>query len=150
MELCKKYNDEDTPSTEKADNIIQIRTQKYKQWLSQDIGYEKNRHHLRLESLYLYTTNASATDVQSNFIGDPLNARCVPIISGKHDFRAISDYTNWEKTKKVKGFDPIVERESLLRHYSKKDLCFVMSQLDLAFEEEILGYNYDYVYDLLK
>ena len=37
----------------------------------------------------------------------------------------------------------------LLRRYSKEDLRYILSQLDMEFEKK-LGYNYDYVYDMLK
>jgi hypothetical protein len=58
--FCKKYKKKASPY-ETADNLVQIRTQKYKQWLSDDPAnatysgsqdsFLKNRIHLRLESL---------------------------------------------------------------------------------------------------
>ncbi len=46
-------------------------------------------------------------------------------------------------------FDAARERMLLLRRYSKEDLRYILSQLDMEFEKK-LGYNYDYVYDMLK
>lgn len=37
----------------------------------------------------------------------------------------------------------------LLEKYSKEDLRFVLSQLDLEFEKRI-GYDYSYVYEMLN
>ena len=148
---------------EKADNLVQIRTQKYKQWLSDDPAnatysgskdsFLKNRIHLRLESL---TTDQRIDDnngthvkeLQHRLIGDPLWDRCVLMADS---FREVTSHTTWNgNQKKDKSkIDPLQEKKKMLEMYSKEDLRFVLSQLDLAFEKR-LGYDYSYVYEMLN
>lgn len=45
-------------------------------------------------------------------------------------------------------YDPANERKILLKKFSKDDLRFVLSQLDLEFEKQI-GYDYGYIRDIL-
>jgi hypothetical protein len=147
---------EDFPA-ETADNLIKIRNQKYKQWLSDDpadgtyLGskdsFLKNRIHVRLESMVdgQIDSGISAKD-QRQLIGDPLLDRCIPTAE---NFREVTDYTKWLGRKKNKTFNAHEEKNMLLENYSKEDLRFVLSQLDLEFENRI-GYDYSYVYEMLN
>ena len=60
----------------------------------------------------------------------------------------LSKVKHFSKAKKT-VHDPDAERKEMLAYYSKQELEFVLSQLDMEFEKK-LGYNYDYVYELLK
>jgi hypothetical protein len=140
--------------------VIQIRTAKYKQWLSDNPGIEaytgdkenylKRRMHLRLEDLTNTTSGLDTKTRQENAIVKPLTDRCVPSYD---DFQETIERTKWkgfmEKQWKGKEYNADRERKMLLKRYTKEDLRFVLSQLDLEFERKI-GYNYDYVYELLK
>jgi len=149
----QKYMDHCKSPMEKAENIIQIRTDKYKNWLSmnpdkkthssgKDI-FIKNRSHLRLESL---VDNGEIG--QEKAMMEIFQKHCVPV---KLPFEAIVEKTNWGGPKKYKGaFDTTAERDKMLAHYSQDDLQFVLSQLDMDFEKDVLGYNYDYVHKLLN
>ena len=151
--LCQKYHLQASPH-ETAENIIQIRTQKYKQWLSDaPRNSNKNRVHLRLESLTiendLSDNPVPARALQQKLIINQLKDRCVQF---QEKFKAVTSKTNrrWKSTDKEKEvfFSPNLEKKNLLKKYSKDDLRFVLSQLDLEFEKEI-GYDYSYVYELL-
>ena len=163
--FCKKYKKKASPY-ETADNLVQIRTQKYKQWLSDDPAnatysgskdsFLKNRIHLRLESVESLSTDQriddnndiSAKELQRRLIGDPLWDRCVLMADS---FREVTSHTTWNgNQKKDKSkIDPLQEKKKMLEMYSKEDLRFVLSQLDLAFEKR-LGYDYSYVYEMLN
>jgi hypothetical protein len=159
--------DEYLPS-ETARNVVQIRTEKYKQWLSDGLEddivhingskdlFIKNRLHVRLESLTfdkedLVQNVEDNVAVQWKVLGEPLLERCIPV--AEH-FQAVVTHTKFDD-KQTKGqktgkeFDAARERKNLLRKYSKSDLLFILSQLDMDFEKK-MGYNYDYVYDMLK
>jgi hypothetical protein len=158
-----KYEGKQSTPEKTADNLVQIRTQKYKQWLSDDPAnatysgskdsFLKNRIHLRLESL---TTDQRIDDnngthvkeLQHRLIGDPLWDRCVLMADS---FREVTSHTTWNgNQKKDKSkIDPLQEKKKMLEMYSKEDLRFVLSQLDLAFEKR-LGYDYSYVYEMLN
>ena len=158
--------------SETAENVIQIRTQKYKQWLSDDLSdetvkgskedFRKNRLHLRLESLTfsdegeggeghdIVNVEEDETN-QWKVIGKPLLDRCIPVAEY---FQAVVTHTKFDDNltqgqRLGTKFDAARERMLLLRRYSKEDLRYILSQLDMEFEKK-LGYNYDYVYDMLK
>ena len=88
-------------------------------------------------------------------MAEPLRERCVPL-KDEDAFRGIGGYTKWNKkrhrkavqTEKEQTFDAHAERTEMLSLYSKEDLRFVLSQLDLEFERS-LGYDYAYVYEML-
>jgi hypothetical protein len=161
--FCKKNYRKRAMPYEKADNLVQIRTQKYKQWLSDDPAnatysgskdsFLKNRIHLRLESL---TTDqriddnngTGAKELQRRLIGDPLWDRCVLMADS---FREVTSHTKFRhpRQKENRKIDPLQEKKKMLEMYSKEDLRFVLSQLDLAFEKR-LGYDYSYVYEMLN
>jgi hypothetical protein len=161
--FCKKNYRKRAMPYEKADNLVQIRTQKYKQWLSDDPAnatysgskdsFLKNRIHLRLESL---TTDqriddnngTGAKELQRRLIGDPLWDRCVLMADS---FREVTSHTKFRHPgqKENRKINPFQEKEKMLEMYSKEDLRFVLSQLDLAFEKR-LGYDYSYVYEMLN
>jgi hypothetical protein len=168
---CIEFN-KNGSQYETAGNLIQIRTQKYKQWLSDDpsggtyIGskdsFLKNRIHLRLESLTADQNDdengspISNKELQRRLIGDPLRDRCVPM---SDSFREVTTHTNqWasdkernikeQKTNKNK-INANQKKKKMLEMYSKEDLRFVLSQLDLEFEKQ-LGYDYSYVYEILN
>ena len=161
IKLCTEFNkDQGIPQFESAPNVVQVRTKKYRQWLSHDplparkatgVDMNMNMIHLRLESLYDYgaeRTFTNAKDLQGTLIGNELSDRCVPILEGG-EFREISQYTNWDKKKRLKGYNPMSENEEALKRFSKSDICFILSQLDLEFEQQI-GYRYDNVLSMLK
>ena len=151
---------------ERADNLVQARTMKYKQWLNIDepdnrtyIGsrdeFVDNTLHVRFESIVpLYESsngNSTSRELQNKFIGEPLRKRCIRI-ADEDTFEERVKYTkfNPKTDKKLKPkFDTFKERKKMLALYSKEDLRFVLSQLDLDFERSI-GYNYDYVYDMIE
>ena len=87
---------------------------------------------------------------QTKYIRDPLRERCV-FATGDNIFRAVTFHTtNKEHYNRLhKTIDPDQEKKEMLKKYSKEDLRFVLSQLDLAFERQI-GYDYGYVYDILN
>ena len=136
---------------ETAPNLIQERTRKYKQWLTEDPSdqtfegskdrYLQQRMHVSLEHVI--------ADGQHNVIGDELSKRCMPVYE---DFRDVIERTKWEhSTPKHPGkqFNVAKETELLLNRYTQEDIDFILSQLDLDFEKK-LGYNYDYIRDYVK
>ena len=147
---------------EVAENVIQIRTMKYKQWLNADGAnkatyqgrediFLRNTLQVRLESLVQgngpLNGDCTSKELHWKFVGSLLQDRCVNVANEK-EFVPKVEYTKW----KVKGgakkkFDSKKERE-MLDVYSKEDLRFVLSQLDLEFEKSI-GYDYKYVDDYL-
>jgi len=89
--------------------------------------------------------------LQEQFIGTPLINRCVPMYE---DFRGIASYYKWQRRRADKkdaetAFDVASEKKHLLESYTKDDLRFVLSQLDMEFELT-LGYDYGYIYELLE
>ena len=143
---------------EHAKNVVQIRTEKYKQWLSNEPGeeaYRGSKHdyllkrvHVRLEDLSDEKYGKTARARQEHLIADPLWKRCVPI---NGDFQETIERTKWGEVReryKGRSYDANKEKKVLLKRYSKEELRFVLSQLDMEFEKKI-GYNYDYVYRLL-
>jgi len=184
-DVFQNYDNYDKVVGETAENVIQIRTQKYKQWLSENPAPEafhgskeqflQNRIHVRLESYTIDNdglTN-SAKDPQERVIGRQLIDHCVHLYD---DFREVAGYTKWqgfvqpnkrklgvknmplavreemadkEEMKNSKSFDTEKEKQMVLKRYSKEDLRFVLSQLDMEFERK-LGYNYDYIYEMLE
>jgi hypothetical protein len=162
-----KYEGKQSTPEKTADNLVQIRTQKYKQWLSDDPAnatysgskdsFLKNRIHLRLESVESLSTDQriddnndiSAKELQRRLIGDPLWDRCVLMADS---FREVTSHTKFFQTGQAKDkskIDPLQEKKKMLEMYSKEDLRFVLSQLYLAFEKR-LGYDYSYVYEMLN
>jgi len=143
---------------ERAKNVVQIRTEKYKQWLSNEPGeeaYRGSKHdyllkrvHVRLEDLSDERYGKTAKERQERLIADPLWKRCIPVYG---DFQETIERTKWggvRERHKGRSFDANKEKKTLLKRYSKEELRFVLSQLDMEFEKK-LGYNYDYVYRLL-
>lgn len=143
---------------ERAKNVVQIRTEKYKQWLSNEPGeeaYRGSKHdyllkriHVRLEDLNDERYGMTAKERQERLIADPLWKRCIPVHG---DFQETIEWTKWGRVRerhKGKSYNVNKEKKMLLKRYSKEELRFVLSQLDMEFEKK-LGYNYDYVYRLL-
>ncbi len=131
--------------------MIEIRTQKYKQWLSEDLNeptfdgskekFLQQRMHVRLESVI--------SNGQKAEVGDRLASRCVPVYQDFHDVIERTKWKGWkEKLLKGKRYNAESERRTLLRRYSHEDLRYVLSQLDLEFEKSI-GYDYDYIHEML-
>ena len=168
---CKEINKSGS-QYETAENLIQARTQKYKQWLSNAPNnstyssseeiFLQNRIHVRLESLTAYQdgendeNDVTAKELQRTIIGDPLSKLCVPM---NDNFNEVTTHTNqWaaeqggnviDQKKRRNKVDVKQETMKLLSIYSKEDLGFVLSQLDLKFEKK-LGYDYSYVFDMLN
>lgn len=159
---------------EQAANLIQIRTQKYKQWLSNDPSnatfrgskenFLKNRIHVRLESLTARADigvdsayNADAKELQSRLIGDHLLDRCVPVAETFKEVKTHTKFNGYKMRKqgrrqkhlKQKEFNANREKMHMLSKYSKRDVLFVLSQLDMEFEKQ-LGYDYSYIYEMLE
>ena len=144
---------------ERAQNVVQIRTEKYKQWLSNEPGEEAyrgskddyllKRVHVRLEDLSDERYGKTAKERQERLIADKLWKLCVPV---NGDFQETIERTKWEgdyrKRHQGRSFNTDKEKTALLKRYSKEELRFVLSQLDMEFEKK-LGYDYDYVYRLL-
>ena len=146
---------------EVADNTIQIRTQKYKQWLSDNPdrdsymgtkeAFLQSRVHIKLENIATNPNNDKDTaERQKQYIHDQLRETCVRVLGGDN-FRAVPWHTNsMPHTNRIEiKSHPYKERKKALEKYTKDDLRFVLSQLDLEFEKEI-GYDYNYVYKMLK
>jgi hypothetical protein len=156
--LITKLQAESPALIESAENIIQIRTQKYKQWLSDNPdnatytegskdAFLKNRIWTRLESLSDVDKVGTSPSMQKKSIGDALLNLCVPI---RMNFTEATEYTKWNTRHDVhaEAFDVNFEKKQMLVDYTKEDLRFVLSQLDLEFEKKI-GYDYSYVYEML-
>lgn len=114
-----------------------------------------NTLHVRLESLIpnndSLNGNCSSRELQNQFIGQQLRNRCIEV-ADVNSFQAQDRYTKWgtAKEKRIpKKYDLKPERKEMLRWYSKDDLQFVVSQLDLNFERSI-GYDYGYIYDIIN
>ena len=171
---CREFNKKrNSPAYEKAANIIQLRTLKYKQWLSNDpaeasyVGpnkdsFVKNRIHIRLESLT--TTDQkdgdngiSPIDLQRQYVREPLRDHCVLMSDNftatlTHTNQFASKYENvfpGEEQNGKKKIDVKEEKRKLLEVYSKEDLRYVLDQLDLDFEKQ-LGYDYGYIHEMLR
>ena len=147
---------------ETAANLVQARTLKYKQWLSDDPDeaafaggskgeFLQSRIHIKLESIANYGTDDDLnTERQLQHLRDPLSSRCVKAVGDRH-FRPVNHHVSprargsWAKPR----IDHDEEGERLLQQYTKDDLMFVLSQLDLEFERKI-GYTYDYVFEMLS
>ena len=146
-------------AVENAANLIHIRTAKYKNWLSNDPAIEtydgsskedflRNRIHVRMEDLTIDNNDVDNVRTQQyKTVIEPAADRCVRV---KEHFESLLAHTKW-KTRNAdkRNFHYEVEKIQMLRYYSKAELRFVLSQLDMEFEES-LGYNYDYVYELLE
>ena len=155
------YFDPFTVISERAENLVQVRTQKYKQWLSDDpdaLSYSgdkdtflRNRIHLRLESLTPESSNGKdPTDLQEQFIGNELFHRCLKVYE---NFEGIVSKVKFKRTIHKAGeaaYDASHEKKELLKLYTKDDLRFVLSQIDLVFEQQQLGYDYRYVHEILN
>jgi len=149
---------EDKIIAERATNVVQIRTEKYKQWLSEDPGeeayngtkedYLAKRVHIRLEDLIDVKYGKDVKERQEAVVGDKLQNQCVPIYD---EFTETNEALKWihELDPLANPFNAEKEKHNMLKHYSKEELRFVLSQLDMEFEKKI-GYNYDYVYELLE
>lgn len=149
---------------EVAENVIQIRTMKYKQWLNADgvdngsysgskEKFLRNTIQVRLESLVQgngpLNGECTSKELHWKFVGALLQNRCVNVANEK-EFVPKVEYTKWKvRGEPKKTFDSKKEHREMLDIYSKEDLRFVLSQLDLEFEKSI-GYDYTYVYDLLE
>ena len=171
MKFCTALSIEGTNSidheedniAETAENLIQIRTQKYKQWLSEDLHRDtfvgsketilQNRIHLRLESITEpevldneLDSKARVNSRQERAVGVQLLDHCVPMYE---DFQEVTEHTSWRVYQSANKFNSEEEQELLLNRYTKEDLRFVLSQLDMEFERK-LGYNYDYILERLE
>ena len=156
--LNTKLQAESPAVIESAENIIQIRTQKYKQWLNDNPDnatyaegskddFLKNRIWTRLESLSDADKVGTTPSMQKKLVGDALLNLCVPI---RNNFKDVSEYTKWTSRHDAhEAYDVNFERKRMLANYSKEDLRFVLSQLDLEFEKK-MGYDYSYVYEMLN
>jgi len=145
----------DVAPFERADNMIQMRTQKYKQWLNFDepsdltyVGSKQefldNTIHIRLDDLLSRDQTTTPKELQNKHIGEPLRNRCVPL-NDEASFKEHVTYTKFDPVWDAKQiFDPIKEREEMLKLFSKEDINIVLSQLDLDFEMSI-GYDYSYI-----
>ena len=161
--FCSKFVEEgkaldhNTVVAVKAKNLIDMRTEKYRQWLSMSPNpatytgteevYLRNRFHLRLEAI----SEAGSRDmarVQEEFIGKPLRDSCVSL---KEPFESVAEHFSYanEPQGDGKAFDAKAEKQKLLSLYTKDDLRFVLDQLDMPLEAG-LGYDYGYVKELLQ
>jgi hypothetical protein len=150
--------DQDAIIAERAMNVVQIRSEKYKQWLSQEPGEEAyrgekvdflaKRVHIRYEDLTDAKYGKDVKERQQNVVGEQLWKLCVPIYK---TFTETKEKLKWQKhtDANAKPFDSKKEKQKMLKYYSKEELRFVLSQLDMEFEKK-LGYNYDYVHELLN
>lgn len=148
---------------ERAENIVQIRTQKYKQWLSNDPDkgtysgskeqFINNRILLKMEALTPDESNDSEETriaLQQQFVADPIRKHCIEMYD---DFVATFSKGKFKATrshqKKKEKYDTSAETKRLMKMYSKSDILFILSQIDLEFEHQ-LGYDYDYVNQILN
>ena len=95
--------------------------------------------------------NADAKELQSRLIGEHFLDHCVPVAE---TFKEMKTHTKWngynsQKHLKQKEFNANREKMYMLSKYSKRDLLFVLSQLDMEFEKQ-LGYDYSYIYEMLE
>lgn len=148
---------------ERAENIVQIRTQKYKQWLSNDPDkgtysgskeqFINSRILLKMEALTPDESNDSEETriaLQQQFVADPIRKHCIEMYD---DFVATFSKGKFKATrshqKKKEKYDTSAETKRLMKMYSKSDILFILSQIDLEFEHQ-LGYDYDYVNQILN
>ena len=107
----------------------------------------RNRIHIRMEDLTDESYSKDAKVRQRHAVIEPIENHCVEV---EDNFEPIMTKTKWKHFHaKEKEYDFEQEKRKLLRYYSKKELRFVLSQLDMDFEKK-LGYNYDYVYEMLE
>jgi len=141
-------NVKDKSEIETATNIVQMRTRKYKNWLTRHPDYFNfnakrkfcTRVHLRYESII--------QDGQENTIGKILNGYGINKTS---DFKPVRKHASSEGAvgKEYDKADFKREAIEVLGKYSLEDLQFVLENLDLEFETNVLNYNYDYVLEYI-
>jgi len=135
--------------TETATNIVRIRSRKYKNWLTHNPDYFNfdakpkfcTRVHLRYESII--------QDGQENTIGKILNGYGIQNTS---DFKPVTKHADPRGAvgKEYNKTDFDREGIEVLSKYSLEDLQFILKNLDLEFETNVLKYNYDYVLEYIE
>jgi hypothetical protein len=122
---------------EQADNLMKLRTQKYRNWIDflSPPGNETRKYQwsmIRQEDLVglLNQEQTSQAFFREHFIRTLFST-----------FRFVGKIvTNSMQSNHLAG-------EEILRQYTTKELKFVLDNLDLDFERETLGYDYQYVKD---
>ncbi|KAL7477145.1 hypothetical protein ACHAW6_002957 [Cyclotella cf. meneghiniana] len=122
---------------EQADNLIKLRTKKYRNWIDflSPSGNETKKYRwsmIRQEDLVglLNQEKTSQAFFREHFIRTRFST-----------FRVVGKIvTNSMQSNHLAG-------EEILRQYTTKELKFVLDNLDLDFERETLGYDYQYVKD---
>ncbi|KAL3787802.1 hypothetical protein HJC23_003551 [Cyclotella cryptica] len=122
---------------EQADNLVNLRTKKYRNWIdfltpSRNETRKYRWSVIRQEDLVglLNQKQTSQAFFREHFIRNR---------SSK--FKVIGKIvTNSMQSNQVAGVE-------ILRHYTVEELKFVLNNLDLDFERETLGYDYQYVND---
>lgn len=106
---------------------------------------------------FIYKDNAPRIILKSFF-----HSQCIsPTFHKPEEFKTQNKYTSWNRgsenkliKRKEAAFNKKNEQKNeydvnynwdTLGKYSIEEMEFVLSQLDMKFEEEVLGYNYDYV-----
>ena len=123
-------------------NLVALRTSKYKNWLNSENPDYFEQEHFGCSRAHL--TYESIVEDQAKSVGDVL-AR---FKMKKDNFDTVDNYVKFGKSNR-KFYEPSTE-SILNKYYTVDDIKFVLSEIDLDFEANILNRKYDYVFDYLK
>lgn len=111
---------------ENAENIVKLRTRKLNNWIESEV---KNKYVLNYDN------------VNESFFRDLLKKETLKM-KNYNTFTKVDNYTIHGRIKNYK-FIPKAP-EYIKSKYTKSDLDFVFSNMDLSLEENILGYDYSF------
>lgn len=137
---------------EEAENIIQLRTAKYKNWLGNDTSFfafnstfpHETRSFLQYEQILKFG--------QEQAIGSVLRKHGIEIKTGDN-FEEFTNEVQMEGVRRLpknKRFVPKDKMKILEKFYSLDDLRYILDNLDLEFERNVLKYSYNYVLKYIK
>eukprot|EP00594_Rhizosolenia_setigera_P002648 CAMPEP_0178948840 /NCGR_PEP_ID=MMETSP0789-20121207/5700_1 /TAXON_ID=3005 /ORGANISM="Rhizosolenia setigera, Strain CCMP 1694" /LENGTH=279 /DNA_ID=CAMNT_0020629259 /DNA_START=432 /DNA_END=1271 /DNA_ORIENTATION=+ len=150
---------------QKFRNLIHMRTVKYKEWMTQEpypewmVPISPNHKQAQIMDKRTYVRYEDMLvneDAPEAILYDFFDSHC---ISKKPEFKKQETYTSWNRGSGKKLSSSAFEAENkqrlsessfnynwdTLAKYTIEEMEFVLSQLDLGFEQDILNYNYDYV-----
>ena len=146
--LRTPYNCEDAGGflDHETRNVIALRTSKYKNWMNRENPDYFTHNNIGCTTAYL--TYESVVKDQAKTVGEMLKR--FDLYNDTTDgFVDVKGYVKWKGE-----LDEVYTEESrestLKKHYTVDDIKFILSEIDLDFEVNVLNHNYDYVYDYLK